>query len=266
MDIRDVRDEEVIPHNGLALQIIFERQESLMVQYKQIEKFPDWPFKLNNKANQTLLKDFISRTIEELGEAHDWVLPNLEMFSKNQVDVEALKKNIWGLNEELGDMMHFMVETLIVSGITVDQIKAYYLKFINDNQILPAYYLKNLSDDFSIMDMMFALASTENFVEGYQRNNSRCYTVDGTVFPANSSTQAGRLIGPQLMSDLNHLSWAFTLNMQRVRTKLKNKPWKQTGMETNEVVQIYKKPFQDFGITRFRNRWALHYLHKKEHC
>lgn len=238
MDIRDVNDSEVTPHNGFALEIIFEKQTNLMVMYKEIEKFPDWPFKLNSKANQSLIKDFISRVIEELGEAHDWLIPNLAMLSKNQVDPTELRKNIWSLNEELGDMMHFMIETLIVSGIEVNHITNYYLKFIKENNILPAFSTKTIDDEFSVMDMIFALASTENFVEGYSRSNQRGYVIGEDILPISNSTHAGRLIGPGILLGLNNLSWAFTLNLQRCRTKLKNKPWKQTGVETNETEYV----------------------------
>ena len=71
MDSRDIlkEPEEVI--DNTYLENIYSLQKELLEGYIGIEGLHPYPINVNTKKNQSLIKDFVGRVIEELGESYE---------------------------------------------------------------------------------------------------------------------------------------------------------------------------------------------------
>ena len=72
-----------------------------MVEYKDIEGMPDWPFDLDNADHQVWMKDFLWRVVEELAESYEAFQENHKLHTV----------------EELSDTLHFATELLILADV-----------------------------------------------------------------------------------------------------------------------------------------------------
>ena len=119
MDIRDIKTHFVSADwysaSDSALTNLFKGQQSLVDRYVGVEKLPKPPLEINIKAHQVILKDFISRVVEELGEAYESYLLFTEGIYCN--------KDIINSNEELMDALHFLLETGIYCGLTAKDVE-----------------------------------------------------------------------------------------------------------------------------------------------
>ena len=70
MDIRDIKEEVVYPL-GKGLTEMYRLQKVLLDSYIKIEGLPQYPVNVNLKVSQSLIKDFVGRVIEELGEGYE---------------------------------------------------------------------------------------------------------------------------------------------------------------------------------------------------
>lgn len=136
-----------------AAAILFEKQLALMNKYQAIERLPQWPLDIDNREHQKVIKDFLWRATEELGEF-------LDAYYEGKNDHAA---------EELSDILHFHVELLIL--------------------------VEGNPPDFDRVDFS----------------------------------------GGQLKS-ITALSTKYLRCMCKVGNSLKNKPWKQTDVDTDAVV------------------------------
>lgn len=111
MNVLDIKSEKP---EGDMLELIFEKQKSLMEKYHHIEKkqrvgygiLGDRKFDLNEIKSQCLLKDFAWRVTEEIAEAEECTLP----------------KETEHFFEELIDALHFLTELCIIVGLTAEDI------------------------------------------------------------------------------------------------------------------------------------------------
>jgi hypothetical protein len=97
MDVRDVIQVEIPDPDPDILKTIWDLQKDLLEKYIKIEALLPYPLNLDVKKNQNLIKDFISRIVEELAESHEHYLEGREELEK----------------EELADTLHFFMELLI---------------------------------------------------------------------------------------------------------------------------------------------------------
>lgn len=110
MNIQDVAHQNV---QGDRLIAIFNRQRELITKYQQIENMPEFPFNPHSRVGQKFFKDFAWRMTEELAEA-------LEAYEEycstdNEQHLDHFK-------EEVIDALHFLVENLILIGITPEEV------------------------------------------------------------------------------------------------------------------------------------------------
>jgi len=104
-----------------------------MKEYKTIEGLPDWPFDIDIKENQTIIKDFLWRVAEELSES--W-------------EARIIHKDPLHYLEELSDALHFIVEIFKLTGTEIDKKKIPSLEeyfntrhpFIGDRRDVKEYY------------------------------------------------------------------------------------------------------------------------------
>jgi len=109
VDIRSVEDFKVPPSSEI-LQAIFSRQKELAEKYIEIEGMPIPPWDVNNAIHQRWIKDFFWRVTEELCEA-------IELYDERD---DPHKGPLF--YEEISDALHFLIEPLVMLGITADDL------------------------------------------------------------------------------------------------------------------------------------------------
>lgn len=94
-------------------------QEDFMRLLQEKRGFPEFPVDIKSKPGQRFLKEIIHDCQDELGEARV-LLKN----SKNHRETEIVEFDRQGYIEELVDAEKFLLETLILSGVTLEEFKA----------------------------------------------------------------------------------------------------------------------------------------------
>lgn len=102
VNINDFEVEGRIPEN--VLKEIHEKQNELMMKYKEIEGLPDWPLNVNLAKHQIIIKDFKQRILEEMAEGYEAFL-------------ESDNEHFF---EEMIDGLHFATELNLLTGKNFD--------------------------------------------------------------------------------------------------------------------------------------------------
>lgn len=243
MDVRDITQEPEKTDN--KLKTIFYLQKELLNHYQKIEDLPKYPIEVNVKASQIILKDFIGRITEELAEGLE-SLDKILMVKDKYQDVTRSGEHYKGtvvpmiqnFNEECADALHFAVELLIFSGVDEDMIMSYVHTYImnldadeysiEDGKRVPTDWLQLLvkaarsrNSRNSMLEWSFPEkqdAMPIILAEDMEPYNPGCRRLDDTVYK-------------NLMLLYANCTLAFNI----ARNTLKNKPWKQTQMKTDEA-------------------------------
>lgn len=99
----NIEDVDEIPKEALTLDNVFQHQLALMEKYHKIEGREQYP-NLDTREGQQVVKDFLWRITEEVGEALD-----------SDLGINHIK-------EELADGLHFLIELAILTG-RQDEVK-----------------------------------------------------------------------------------------------------------------------------------------------
>lgn len=243
MDIRDITQEPEKTDN--KLKTIFSLQKELLNHYQKIEGLPKYPIEVNVKSSQIILKDFIGRITEELAEGLE-SLDKILMVKDKYQDVTRSGEHYKGtvvpmiqnFNEECADALHFAVELLIFSGVDEDMVMSYVHTYImnleadeysiEDGKRVPTDWLqllvkaarsrnsRNSMLEWPFPEKMDAMPII--LAEDMEPYNPGCRRLDDTVYK-------------NLMLLYANCTLAFNI----ARNTLKNKPWKQTQMKTDEA-------------------------------
>lgn len=216
MDIRDIKQE--VPNVGNnQFEEIFRLQVDLCQQYKKVEGLPDFPISLDNKEGQKLIKDFIARVIEELGEAWESYETLMDMFHTG-ISREDMIPHLQNFNEELADALHFHMELLIYSGITISDI----MGTLDDYRVNPQ----------GIMGCLLSRGK-DNYLKEFPMNLPS-YKVIKDEALQDEFLRGGRDLSKKHEAIMERYLWRITHWYQMSRNTLKNKPWKQTHMLTDK--------------------------------
>jgi len=211
---------------------MFRLQKELLDGYIKIESLPAYPVDLNTKESQILLKDFNARITEELGEAMESYLIIL-----NDPDIqytpELAKPHISNFNEELADAMHFYLELLVYSGIKA-------------KDLLPSIGETNHTSDLDLC--LKRLKQEFPPVQNLLQNNPRIPHLEDSEKEGDSLLSGGTVWNQGVSISMKVILWDITYYLQMARNTLKNKPWKQTGMLTDE--RAYQR-FLKIGFIKF---------------
>lgn len=272
MDIRDIKQEPPVIEYGKYLEEIYKLQKGLLDSYINIEGLPTYPIDVNTKKSQVILKDFTGRVIEELAEGYeshlevmkimDSVGENLSLLSQEKYDM--MISHLQNLNEEQSDAMHFMVELLIYANIQPEDIYSWIVKKAEEQNIL----LPKDSNDIINAAMYL----------GYEQSREDYYIPCHPYFlPFESSDDVlkyipgGREYNKEVVLNMRNSLWDITYALNIARNCLKNKPWKQSGVMTNELLYqsllveafVYMMGYYArLGI----NSEQLFYLYFKKNC
>ena len=270
MDSRDIKEEPRKIEQGKYLEDIYGLQKVLLDHYINIEGLPQFPIDVNTKANQVMLKDFTSRIIEELAEGYESFEELIERLKATNFNVlmlssDTLKVALQNFNEELSDALHFFIELLIYANVQPDDILRYYRKFT------PLHS----EDDNDSGDVINIIGKGPELIGSKFESND--YTHDKHKFSVLNNPDKLHTIGNSftLGSDIepnNKLSlylWEITYKLNMSRNCLKNKPWKQSGVMTDEIkYQAYLvEAFIYFIKTLFAfgaDSEVIHYIYFKK--
>lgn len=121
---------------GDMLMEMFEQQREFMELLQKERGFPQFPVDLSTKDGQLLLKDIAHNAMDELFEAIQILKAAKHHRVSAPTDVDREK-----YVEELVDCLHYFIEVVIASGVSVEELfKAYVAKGeINRERILRGY-------------------------------------------------------------------------------------------------------------------------------
>lgn len=237
MDIRDVKEEPRDLNRGF-LEEIYSLQKGLIDKYIKIEGIPSYPVDVNTKQSQVLLKDFTGRVIEELAEGYESHLMVMDIMDSVGGNMDLLTEenynqiiaHLQNLNEEQADAMHFMVELLIYANIYPEDINRWIDNKVEKEKIIIAF-----SDEQDILKKAMELGYKQN--EGDYHKVSYCYLpVNVKKVEVLDYIPGGRFYNREEVFNNRGSLWDITYALNLSRNCLKNKPWKQSGVMTNEVL------------------------------
>jgi len=221
MEAREIT--EVPPYVvGQDLDDIFKLQGELIEEYVKIEAVPQPPLQITSAESQVILKDFISRVIEELGEGFE-SYNLLYTLATEGAPVQRMLDPIWNFVEEIADAMHFFIELLIFSGISTAQA----LWFTMD-RTLRLDLLKLDKLDSSTLDSYITLVDQ---VPGFKTRRVKWKIKPFFVNRGKDMDPAilgGRRVSEDMLNDQKLILWELTFLFQLARNTLRNKAWKQT--------------------------------------
>jgi hypothetical protein len=228
MDIRDFKEEVIYPRCGLTE--IFKLQKVLIDHYVSIEGLPQYPIDINTRYSQKLIKDFEGRVIEELGEA--WESYEIMMDLKDKgLPNASLIPHLQNFNEEVADAMHFWAELVIFCGL--------------ENNLLNRWLPPSSSD--SLSNYLLAGEFTLDFELHKPLPSYKVIPDDELV---DEFLRGGRKLGTSIKRVLKELLWDTVYHLQISRNTLKNKPWKQTEMMTDE--SLFESELMKATISMFQ--------------
>lgn len=255
MDSRDIIEEPIKVVGGKYLECMYSLQKELLEQYIKVEGLPQYPIDVNTKKSQIILKDFVGRVIEELAEGYEALILVSKLTEKNKLwksDYEEEEytqclNHLQNAGEEMADAMHFMLELLIYSNIQAKDIEDYLDNWLKDKvsfgvtKTLPTLAKAmqvglsilyndpcNMVSELKAMNKTYLLEEFESMDEDSEDPRLVNKRID-TRFH-----QCGKFYNKLTYSSYKYMMWDVTYHLNIARNFLKNKPWKQSQMMTNE--------------------------------
>lgn len=255
MDSRDIIEEPIKVVGGKYLECMYSLQKELLEQYIKVEGLPQYPIDVNTKKSQIILKDFVGRVVEELAEGYEALILVSKLTEKNKLwksDYEEEEyiqclNHLQNAGEEMADAMHFMLELLIYSNIQAKDIEDYLDNWLKDKvsfgvtKTLPTLAKAmqvglsilyndpcNVVSEPKAMNKTYLLEEFESMDEDSEDPRLVNKRID-TRFH-----QCGKFYNKLTYSSYKYMMWDVTYHLNIARNFLKNKPWKQSQMMTNE--------------------------------
>lgn len=250
MDIRDVNIDVIYPGNS-SFKDLFTLQKKLLDHYIGVEKLPNYPIDINTRESQDLIKDFSGRIIEELGEGYESYLEMLDMMSKG-MPMGDMVSHLQNFNEEIADVIHFWLELMIYSGFDENHIKK-WMDISESQDIL-----------HESLEMSGFIINSEQMFKKYI-----CLHVIKDKDVRDLFLLGGRRLSTEIKDEYRKLLWDITYWLQLLRNTLKNKPWKQTQMMTDEnkyelyMANVFQALFKFFYFTGFSKESLYEIYYKK---
>ena len=242
MDARDIKDPVPVVSDGRYLEKIYELQKELVDHYVKIEGLPPYPIDVNTKKSQVIIKDFVGRVIEELAEGYESMLLIDELSVKNlnwsynysSIEFNQCINHLQNVSEEMADAMHFMTELLIYVNIQPEDILAYIKKETGSKF---ESLFRNVGNYNNIID----IAMTYGTALFYGTMDVSCVGLDllkveGTEYLTDPELyRAAHIYNHNFFYQYKEALWDVTYHLNIARNFLKNKPWKQSQMMTDEI-------------------------------
>lgn len=251
MDIRDIEPD--VDHGKENFSRMVELQKELINHYVGIEGLPPYPVRVDLKSSQVLIKDFVGRVIEELGEGYESWETYHTMFLGGQRR-DNMIPHLQNFNEECSDAVHFWLELIIYCGITEEYLQEYLQKNFD------------VIKDGDTLDGLFRAGRMLYYTKfGGKLNMPGFRVIADTQVP--EYLAGGNCVSEERDSVMSRILWKVVYKLQIARNCLKNKPWKQTQMQTDEnqfkknilEASIYMFTFFDFVGMNSKTLYHIYY-------
>ena len=243
MDIRDIREQAPLVDDK-QLEEIYNLQKNLMEGYiGKIEKdLPMYPIDVNSRKGQAVLKDMSARVIEEIGEGYESTTYALQLlgkygFNKNimtEEDHTMLLNHLQNSNEEQADAIAFFVELMLYCNILPEDVYRYVQNVLLKKYQTNKRFYWNLE---SLMEVGLALLQERfgDITSGlYRVIEDEDFETQEEADHVFSYIPGYNCISLDFHDNEAKLAWEVTYHLSVARNFLKNKPWKQTGVMTDE--------------------------------
>lgn len=242
MDARDIKDPVPVVSDGRYLEKIYELQKELIDHYVKIEGLPPYPIDVNTKKSQVIIKDFVGRVVEELAEGYESMVlidqlstKNLSWsFNYNSIEFGQCLNHLQNVSEEMADAMHFMVELLIFVNIQPEDILNYIAKETGDKF---DNLFRNVGNYNNVIDiaMKYGCALFIRELDINVKGVNLLEVLDSDDLEDIELYQAAHIYNHYYYIQFKEALWDVTYHLNIARNFLKNKPWKQSQMMTDEV-------------------------------
>lgn len=246
MDSRDIKEMPEKVYEEKYLEKIYELQKELLDEYVKIEGLPPYPVNINSKKSQVLIKDFGGRVIEELAEGYESMIEVVNITKENKFffgdvivsEIQRAVNHLQNISEEMADAMHFMTELLIYSNIQPEDIDAYM------DKVMPSIKSCNIiRRAMNVGIAMLAISNDDNGATtgGYVDLIAKMKGVNAELCPDSDDDrdwelyQAGHHVNELDFIQRKKDLWDVTYHLNIARNFLKNKPWKQSQMMSDEI-------------------------------
>ena len=243
MDIRDIREQAPLVDDK-QLEEIYSLQKNLMEGYiGKIEKdLPMYPIDVNSRKGQAVLKDMSARVIEEIGEGYESTTYALQLLSKygfnknimTEEDHTMLLNHLQNSNEEQADAIAFFVELMLYCNILPEDVYRYVQNVLLKKYQTNKRFYWNLE---SLMEVGLALLQERfgDLTSGlYRVIEDEDFETQEEADHVLSYIPGYNCISLDFHDNEAKLAWEVTYHLSVARNFLKNKPWKQTGVMTDE--------------------------------
>ena len=243
MDIRDIREQAPLVDDK-QLEEIYSLQKNLMEGYiGKIEKdLPMYPIDVNSRKGQAVLKDMSARVIEEIGEGYESTTYALQLlgkygFNKNimtEEDHTMLLNHLQNSNEEQADAIAFFIELMLYCNILPEDVYRYVQNVLLKKYQTNKRFYWNLE---SLMEVGLALLQERfgDITSGlYRVIEDEDFETQEEADHVFSYIPGYNCISLDFHDNEAKLAWEVTYHLSVARNFLKNKPWKQTGVMTDE--------------------------------
>lgn len=230
MDIRNIKESVPSIKEDTELQEMYSLGIEQFEGYRQIEKLPEAPLDVNNPSNQSILKDFIGRVIEELTEGFESTDEVVSIYQKygwnndclTQEEYTEVLNHLANANEEQADALGFFFTLLLYSNILPEDILKY-------------------KDAKSLFEVM-AIGVKELLIKYPDHRSVRKYPIITPMDIDRSEWDkvVSYTLGFHEMSEISHENeklylWEVIYELNKARNFLKCRPWKQTQVMTKEI-------------------------------
>lgn len=236
------------------LETIFNLQKDLLKNiYIPIEGLPLYPLDLDIKSNQHLMKDFISRGIEELAEAYK---EYLELYDMSGINSKVPLDKLVAFHEELADALHFFVEALIYSDIDTGDIRKFYNKILHKFcRISPD---SNPSCILEMGKIFFENYLVPRHYSNIKYHREMAINLFNEILPNDliydpsviATLEANKVSSKLINESMTKLLWDITLQFNIARNFLKKKAWRESIEDTN--IEAFKESML-MGFTALLN-------------
>ena len=243
MDIRDIREQAPLVDDK-QLEEIYSLQKNLMEGYiGKIEKdLPMYPIDVNSRKGQAVLKDMSARVIEEIGEGYESTTYALQLLGKygfnksimTDEDHTMLLNHLQNSNEEQADAIAFFVELMLYCNILPEDVYRYVQNVLLKKYQTNKRFYWNLE---SLMEVGLALLQERfgDLTSGlYRVIEDEDFETKEEADHVFSYIPGYNYISWDFHDNEAKLAWEVTYHLSVARNFLKNKPWKQTGVMTDE--------------------------------
>lgn len=231
------------PPANESLVDMFKKQRELMKWYIVREGLPQYPLDLTMRANQKLLKSFAYRIIEELGEASENLYMAFNCISTNHSEEAFVCLERY--NEELADVWHFMLETMIFSGMDEYGVSEWISTYTRDH---PQFG--------GILDRNNLLGGFLKFAEFLNQQDGKPYQKDRNQFRLMREADAikepwnmgGRLLSDNSLENHDQFFWHISYKLTMAMNCLKTRDWHTQSEATVNIIQFSKTLMDTFIV------------------